>query len=177
MKKALDEHYSKMFDSSGMVTNEAIDYATREIAMNLDSPGVEGLSSIIRQYPVLKPFLMFPRTSMNILDMANKHSPYSLFVKEYNEIAYKPLSSFTVDEVQTILTKRGLPVDDNMMDTFNTLRAEVRGRKAIGTITMMAAGAMFVNGGLRGNGHYDEQRNKVRQELGWKPRTFKGCGS
>ena len=174
MKKALDEHYSKMFDSSGMVTNEAIDYATREIAMNLDSPGVEGLSSIIRQYPVLKPFLMFPRTSMNILDMANKHSPYSLFVKEYNEIAYKPLSSFTVDEVQTILTKRGLPVDDNMMDTFNTLRAEVRGRKAIGTITMMAAGAMFVNGGLRGNGHYDEQRNKVRQELGWKPRTFKG---
>jgi len=174
MKKALDDQYNEMFDSSGMITNKAVDYASREIAMNLDSPAVDGLSRLINQYPAMKPFLMFPRTSVNILDMANKHSPISIFAKEYNEIAYKPLSNFTVDEVQEILTKRGLPVDDNMMDTFNTLRAEIRGRKAVGTITMMAASAMFLNGGLRGNGHYDKERNRVRQELGWKPRTFKG---
>lgn len=174
MKKALDDQYNEMFDSSGMITNKAVDYASREIAMNLDSPGVEGLSSIIARYPAMKPFLMFPRTSVNILDMANKHSPISIFAKEYNEIAYKPLSNFTIDEVQEILTKRGLPVDDNMMDTFNTLRAEIRGRKAVGTITMMTAAGLFMNGGLRGNGHYDKERNKVRQELGWKPRTYKG---
>lgn len=174
MKKALDDQYNEMFDSSGMITNKAVDYASREIAMNLDNAAVDGLSRIIDRYPAMKPFLMFPRTSMNILDMANKHSPISLFVKEYNEIAYKPLSNFTVDEVESILTKRGLPVDENMMDTFNTLRAEVRGRKAVGTITMMTASAMFLNGGLRGNGHYDKERNRVRQELGWKPRTYKG---
>jgi len=142
--------------------------------MNLDSPAVDGLSKLISQYPAMKPFLMFPRTSVNILDMANKHSPISIFAKEYNEIAYKPLSNFTIDEVQEILTKRGLPVDENMMDTFNTLRAEIRGRKAVGTITMMAAAGMFLNGGLRGNGHFDKERNRVRQELGWKPRTYKG---
>ena len=174
MKKALDDQYNEMFDSSGMITNKAVDYASREIAMNLDSPAVDGLSRLIDQYPAMKPFLMFPRTSVNILDMANKHSPISIFAKEYNEIAYKPLSNFTVDEVESILTKRGLPVDENMMDTFNTLRAEVRGRKAVGTITMMTASAMFLNGGLRGNGHYDKERNRVRQELGWKPRTYKG---
>ena len=174
IKKALDDQYNEMFDSSGMITNKAVDYASREIAMNLDSPAVDGLSRLIDQYPAMKPFLMFPRTSVNILDMANKHSPISIFAKEYNEIAYKPLSNFTVDEVESILTKRGLPVDENMMDTFNTLRAEVRGRKAVGTITMMTAGAMFLNGGLRGNGHYDKERNRVRQELGWKPRTYKG---
>jgi len=174
MKKALDDQYNEMFDSSGMITNKAVDYASREIAMNLDSPAVDGLSRLINQYPAMKPFLMFPRTSVNILDMANKHSPISIFAKEYNEIAYKPLSNFTVDEVESILTKRGLPVDENMMDTFNTLRAEVRGRKAVGTITMMTASAMFLNGGLRGNGHYDKERNRVRQELGWKPRTYKG---
>ena len=174
MKKALDDHYNKMFDSTGMITNEAVDYASREIAMNLDHPAVDGLSRLINQYPAMKPFLMFPRTSVNILDMANKHSPYSVFAKEYNEIAYKPLSNFTIDEIESILTKRGLPVDENMMDTFATLRAEVRGRKAIGTITMMTAGAMFLNGGLRGNGHYDKERQKVRGELGWKPRTYKG---
>jgi hypothetical protein len=174
IKKALDDQYNEMFDSSGMITNKAVDYASREIAMNLDSPAVDGLSRLIDQYPAMKPFLMFPRTSVNILDMANKHSPISIFAKEYNEIAYKPLSNFTVDEVESILTKRGLPVDENMMDTFSTLRAEVRGRKAVGTITMMTAGAMFLNGGLRGNGHYDKERNRVRQELGWKPRTYKG---
>jgi len=174
MKKALDDQYNEMFDSTGMITNKAVDYASREIAMNLDSPAVDGLSNLINQYPAMKPFLMFPRTSVNILDMANKHSPWSFFAKEYNEIAYKPLSNFTVDEVQEILTKRGLPVDENMMDTFNTLRAEVRGRKAIGTITMFAAGAMFLNGNLRGSGHFDKERNRVRQELGWKPRTYKG---
>jgi hypothetical protein len=174
MKKALDDQYNEMFDSTGMITNKAVDYASREIAMNLDSPAVDGLSNLINQYPAMKPFLMFPRTSVNILDMANKHSPISIFAKEYNEIAYKPLSNFTVDEVQEILTKRGLPVDENMMDTFNTLRAEVRGRKAIGTITMFAASAMFLNGNLRGSGHYDKERNRVRQELGWKPRTYKG---
>ena len=174
MKKALDDQYNKMFDSTGMITNEAIDYASREIAMSLDSPGVDGFSRLITRYPAMKPFLMFPRTSMNIVDMANKHSPYSLFVKEYNEIAYKPLSNFTIDEVESILTSRGLPVDDNMMDTFATLRAEVRGRKAVGTLTMMTAAGLFLNGGLRGNGHYDKERNRVRQELGWKPRTYKG---
>jgi len=174
MKKALDDQYNEMFDSSGMITNKAVDYASREIAMNLDSSAVDGLSRLINQYPAMKPFLMFPRTSVNILDMANKHSPISIFAKEYNEIAYKPLSNFTIDEVESILTKRGLPVDENMMDTFNTLRAEVRGRKAVGTITMMTASAMFLNGGLRGNGHYDKERNRVRQELGWKPRTYKG---
>jgi hypothetical protein len=174
IKKALDDQYNEMFDSTGMITNKAVDYASREIAMNLDSPAVDGLSRLIEQYPAMKPFLMFPRTSVNILDMANKHSPISIFAKEYNEIAYKPLSNFTIDEVESILTKRGLPVDENMMDTFNTLRAEVRGRKAVGTITMMTAAGMFLNGGLRGNGHYDKERNRVRQELGWKPRTYKG---
>jgi len=176
MKKALDDHYNKMFDSTGMITNEAVDYASREIAMNLDHPAVDGLSRLINQYPAMKPFLMFPRTSVNILDMANKHSPYSVFAKEYNQIAYKPLSNFTGDEIKEILETRGIKVasDEEMMDQFATLRAEVRGRKAIGTITMMTAGAMFLNGGLRGNGHYDKERNRVRQELGWKPRTYKG---
>jgi hypothetical protein len=176
MKKALDDHYNKMFDSTGMITNEAVDYASREIAMNLDHPAVDGLSRLINQYPAMKPFLMFPRTSVNILDMANKHSPISIFAKEYNQIAYKPLSNFTGDEIKEILETRGIKVasDEEMMDQFATLRAEVRGRKAIGTITMMTAGAMFLNGGLRGNGHYDKERNRVRQELGWKPRTYKG---
>lgn len=173
LQAALNEQYNMMFDSTGMITNKAVDYASREIAMNLDSPAVSALSSFISQYPAIKPFLMFPRTSANMLAMTNKHSPYSLFAAEYNKLAVKPLSAFTQDEIIEILTSKGLPVDGNIMQTFNTLRAEVRGRKAIGTIAISSAVGLFLNNSLHGNGHYDKERQKVRQELGWKPRTYK----
>lgn len=173
LQAALDEQYRELFDSTGMITDKAVDYASREIAMNLDGPAVSALSSFISRFPAIKPFLMFPRTSANMLSMANKHSPISLFADDYNRIAYKPLNAFTQDEIVEILTAKGLPVDENIVQTFNTLRAEIRGRKAIGTITMMSAAGLFLNDSLRGNGHYDKERQKVRQELGWKPRTYR----
>lgn len=172
MRAALDEHYNMMFDSTGMITDEAVDYASREIAMNLDNPAVSALSTFINRYPAIKPFLMFPRTSVNILAMANKHSPWSAFAEEYNKLA-RPGNNFTTDEVIEILQSKGLPIDENIEQTFNTLRAEIRGRKAIGTLTIMSGVGMFLNGNLRGNGHYDKERQKVRQELGWKPRSYK----
>ena len=170
MRKAVQDHYNEMFDKSGMITDKAVDYASREIALNLDNPGVDAISAFIARYPAIKPFMMFPRTSANIISMANKHSPISIFASEYNKLA-RPFSTFTRDEVTEILTSKGMAVTE---ENFNALRAEVRGRKAIGTITMMSASAMFLNGHLRGNGHYDKERQRVRGELGWKPRTYKG---
>ena len=174
LKAANDQVYSEMFDSTGMIKDKAVDYASREIAMNLDNPAVDALSSFIKQYPVMKPFMMFPTTSVNMISMANKHSPISIFANEYNKIAFKPRNAFSQDEVVEILTSKGLPVDENIEQTFNTLRAEIRGRKAIGTITIMSAVGLFLNDSLRGNGHYDKERQKVRTQLGWKPRTYRG---
>jgi hypothetical protein len=174
LKAANEEIYKSMFDSTGMIKDEAVDYASREISMNLDNPAASALSGVISKFPVLKPFFMFPRTSMNIIAMTDKHSPVSLFAQEYNKIAFKPLSAFSQDEIVDILTAKGLPVDENIAQTFHTLRAEIRGRKAIGTITIGAAVGMFLNDNLRGNGHFDKERQKVRQELGWKPRSYRG---
>ena len=33
---------------------------------------------------------------------------------------------------------------------------------------------MFAGDRLHGNGIFDKQRQKVRRELGWKPRSYKG---
>lgn len=170
MRKAAQEHYEEMFDSTGMITDRAVDHASREIALNLDTPFINSFSKWIEQFPAMKPFLMFPRTSGNMISMANKHSPYSLFAAEYNKLA-RPFSTFSQEEVTEILTSKGLAVTE---ENFNALRAEVRGRKAIGTITMMSASAMFLNGSLRGNGHYDKERQRVRTELNWKARSYKG---
>lgn len=171
IKQALNDQYDLMFDKSGMITDKAVEYASREVAMNLDNPAVDAISQFIKRYPAIKPFMMFPTTSANIISMANKHSPWSLFAKEYNDLAYRNFNSFTADEISEILTVKGLPVSE---DAFRTLQAEVRGRKAIGTMTVAVASGLFINDSLRGNGHYDKERQKTRQELGWKPRTYKG---
>jgi len=175
IRKALDDQYNEMFDSTGMIKDSAVEYASREIAMNLDNPAVDAMSAFIARYPVVKPFMMFPRTSANIISMANKHSPISLFAKEVNDLAFKSFEDFTPQQMRGILETRGVKVtDDTLVPEFRRLQAEIRGRKAIGTFSMTLAAGLFMNGGLRGNGHYDKERQRVRQEMNWKPRTYQG---
>ena len=165
-----------MFDKSGMITNKAVDHASREIALNLDNEAVNAIGKFISHHAYLKPFLMFPRTSANMISITNKYAPWSIFMKDYNKLAYGRLDSFTTDEVRNILQSKGIEWTNNPeldMQAFSNLRAEVRGRKAIGTATIMGAGLMFTQDRLRGNGHYDKERQRVRQDLGWKKRTFK----
>jgi len=175
MRKALDDQYNEMFDATGMINDSAVEYASREIAMNLDNPAVDAMSAFIARYPMVKPFMMFPRTSANIIGMANKHAPISIFAKEVNDLAFKSFEDFTPQQMRGILETRGIKVtDQTLVPEFRRLQAEIRGRKAIGTFSMTLAAGLFLNGGLRGNGHYDKERQRVRQEMNWKPRTYQG---
>lgn len=173
-KQASDEIYSKMFDSKGMINDDAVDYASREMALNLDSPGADALGAMINRLPALKPFMLFPRTSANVVGIADTFAPWSVFQQDINKLAYKKLDEFTTDEVVQILKTRGLPVDENIEQTFKTLRAEMLGRKAIGTVSMILGAGLFLNDRLHGNGHFDKQRQRARRELGWQPRSIKG---
>lgn len=181
--KALDEAgaqairkevYDKMFDETGKVTDEAVSFASKEIAMNMDTPAVNALGDMLSRAPGLKPFLMFPKTSLNVMRFTDTHSPFSMFVRDYNKIAYKPRHAFTRQEIQEILQSKGIPVDEFADQRFDTLRAEIRGRKAIGTLAVLGAGALFTAGRLRGTGHFDTQTNSVRREANYKPRTYMG---
>ena len=170
LKRISDNLYNDMFDSTGMITDEAVEYASREIALNLDNPAVKSISGFIDRNKFMKPFLMFPRTSANMITMTNKFSPISLFLEDYNKLAL-PGQKFTADEIQRILKSKGLPVTE---EAFNNLRAEIRGRKAIGTATIMGASWLFMNDRLHGNGHFDKERQRVRRQLNWQPRSYKG---
>ena len=173
VKFIADEIYKEMFDKNGVITDKAVDFASREISLNLNTPGVKALSALIDKAPAIRPFMMFPKTSINMMRFTDTHSPFSLFVRDYNDIAFKPKSLFTESEIEDILTTRGIPVDEFAESSFDALRAEIKGRKAIGTLSIFAAGSMFMNDRLRGNGHFDKQTQNVRRELGWKPRTYK----
>lgn len=176
LRQAENDVYREMFDQNDMITDKAVDFASREIAMNLDTLGSEALSSTLKQLPILRPFMMFPRTSMNMIAMVDKFSPVSLFLRDYNEIAnpLKPTDAFTKDEIEKILVRKGIPVDMYAKARFDMLRAETLGRKAIGTVLVSTAGFMFMQDRLTGDGFFDKERQKTREGLGWKPRSYKG---
>ena len=173
LKKISDGVYDEMFDNNGFITDKAVEYASREIAMNLDNKAVDSLSQWIRRAPALKPFLMFPKTSMNLLAFSGSHNPLGVIINDLN--AFKqPFEQMDQLKVQELLSSRGIPIDENMEAAYSTIRAELKGRKAIGTLSVLGAGWLFTSDRLRGNGIYDKERQKVRQEHGWKPRTYKG---
>ena len=68
-----------MFDSNGMITDTGVEYASKEIAMNLDNPAVDSLNVLIKKIPLLRPFLMFPKTATNMMAFTASHSPAGLF--------------------------------------------------------------------------------------------------
>ena len=166
--------YDQMFDDKGFISDKAVEYASREIAMNQDNAAVNSLSQLIQRAPVLKPFLMFPKTSMNMLAFTGSHNPLGLFIKDLNAFKHsinEGVSEVTVDK---LLTARGIPLDENKFIAYETIRAELKGRKAIGTLSVLGAVALFTGDRLHGNGLYDKTRQRTRRELGWKPRSYKG---
>ena len=178
IREVSDNIYKEMFDSNGMITDKAVDYINSEIALNLDSDLVKGLNTLLARYPVIKPFFLFPRTSANILETMGKYSPGGIFAREYQDLwgpfGRRKLNSFSLDEIRGILEKRGIPFDEQALVNFRQIRAEVKGKVALGTIMTTAASWATLNGRVRGNGHYDRSRQRVRRAVGWKPKTIQG---
>ena len=174
LKKISDGVYDEMFDDKGFISDKAVEYASREIAMNLDNKSVSALSDLIKRAPILKPFLMFPKTSMNMLAFSGSHNPLGLFVKDMNAFKHPFDVALTSGaKVEELLGARGIPFDENAKSAYETIRAELKGRKAIGTLSVMGAVGLFTGDNIRGNGLYDKTRQKTRREAGWKPRTVR----
>jgi len=174
LKQISDGVYDQMFDSRGFITDKAVEYASREIAMNLDNKAVNSLSDLIRRAPFLKPFLMFPKTSMNMLAFSGSHNPLGVFINDLNAFKHSVAEGVSEAKIDELLSARGIPLDENKFVAYETIRAELKGRKAIGALTVLGAGALFTTDRLHGNGIYDKTRQKVRRESGWKPRHYKG---
>jgi len=181
VKPIADKYYKQMFDESGMITDDAVKYATSEMALNLDTPLAGTVSSLVEAFPGLRPFLMFPTTGMNMIDMGGKYGPWQPFQRDVNELAYVPLNDLLVNEerVNELLRARNYDVD-NMdtiakQNTITDLKYTTRGRKAIGLMATTAAVNLVINDRIRGDGLYDRTAQKSREKnSNWKKRTIKG---
>ena len=181
LQQATKEIYETFFDANDMISNQTIDSITSEIALNADSPLVDGLNNFVTRYPAVRPFIMFPRTTANIIDAFGKWSPAGILSQDYQRMfgpsGNRPIDSFSIDEIKSILQDKGRIFDENFMETFTMLRHEVKGKAAIGSFFATSAFFAAMNDRCTGNGHYDPARQRVRIKNGWKPKSCKVPGT
>jgi len=165
--------YSKLFDDTGLITDEAVKITGGEIALNLDNAATDAVSSLIRRAPILRPFLLFTKTPLNELALAASYNPLGLFVKDMNAFR-EPFENMPYQEVEQLLAARGIEVDPiSVRAKYNELRADIKGRKAMGALMVSGATYMALNDNITGNGLYDKQKQALRREVGWKPRSVR----
>ena len=158
-----------------IISDDAVRRASGEIAMNLDNSLNSGLSEIIRHVPAAKPFLLFTKTPINMMGFAASHSPMGLFIDEVNQFG-RSFDQIPADQAKKLLKTRGIPFDENAEIAYNAIRAEMKGRKAIGTLAVMSAIGLMMNDSLTGNGFFDRQKQQLRRSVDWKPRSIKVNG-
>lgn len=174
VEKIQKKAYDGMFDKNGMITDKGVEYASKEIAMNLDGELVDSLNYMIKKVPAFRPFLMFPKTSANMISFTATHTPALGFLKDLDKFG-KNFDEMSQTDVIRALTERGIDVKNvDLESTYNTIKSELKGRKAIGFTMVSGAAMMFTADRLHGNGIYDPTRQKTRQQLNWKPRSYKG---
>tara|TARA_Y100001973_G_scaffold28773_1_gene43316 strand:+ start:1392 stop:5396 length:4005 start_codon:yes stop_codon:yes gene_type:complete len=180
-KKAVNEVYESWFDGNDMLKNEAVDKITQEIALNADSPVVEGMNNFIKRFPAARTFIWFPRTTANVIDTFGKWSPAGILSADYQKmwgpLGMKKIDQFSMDEITEILQSKGKPVDEFAMETFEMLRAEIKGKAALGSLMVTMAGFAAVGDRCTGNGHYDKAVQRQRVRSGWKPKSCKVPGT
>lgn len=179
-KKASDklskEVYSAMFDDNDNITDNAVRYASNEIAMALDNPANDALSNLIRTAPILKPFLLFTKTPLNMATYFGSHNPVGLFIDKVNAFD-KEFFEMSGQEVEQLLSSRGIDYTmENIESVYTTTRAELKGRKAIGTLAVMSAVGLFMSDNLTGDGLYDKEKQRLRRDANWQPRSIRVPG-
>jgi hypothetical protein len=165
--------YNKMFDDTGLITDEAVKNTAGEIALNLDNKATNAVSSLIRMAPIFKPFLLFTKTPLNELALAASYNPLGVFVKDMNAFR-EPFENMPYQEVEQLLAARGIEVDPMTVRVkYNEIRADLKGRKAMGALMVSGATFMVLNDNLTGNGLYDKQKQALRRDADWKPRSIR----
>ena len=191
IQEASNAIYEGFRGSDGLLKNATVDSINSEIALNADSPIVDSLNNLIKDTPILRAYLSFPRTTANVIDTFKRWSPAGILSSDYEMlwgkhwmggnqflgVGRRAESSFSPEEIIDILQKKGRSIDGNFMEEFRRLRYEVKGKAAIG----FWATAMTINAAISdrctGNGHYDKARQRVRFRNGWKPRVCKVPGT
>ena len=167
---------SKMFDETGLIRDEVVQRTAGEISMNLDNVATDALSTMIKRAPILRPFLLFTKTPLNELRMAATYTPLGMFMKDVRAFAM-PFEDMPGEEVARLLSQRGIEVNPaTARAKYNEIRADVMGRQAFGALAVSGAVGLTMNGMMTGNGLYNKQKQALRRDADWQPRSIRVPG-
>jgi len=167
------KHYANMFDKNGLIKDAAVKHSAGELALNLDAPVSDFISNATNQFPVLKSLFMFPRTGINAVRLGVSYLPIAA-IPGTGKIADTLLAK-TDDEIAAALGKHGIKGNDpDRMLIFENLKAEYKGRMAMGGMITAAAFAYAMGGNIHGNGPVNAgERKKLRDNGFFFPKTIK----
>ena len=181
VKPIADKYYKQMFGDNGLLKDEAVKYANSELALNLDTPLAQGVGDLIKTVPGMRPFLMFPTTGMNMIDMMGKYGPWTPFQRDVNELAYTKLDDLLGNEERIDQLLKARNIDIESMDTIAKqnkiadLKYVARGRKAIGSLAVTGTVGLIMNDRITGDGLYDKETQMSRvKNSKWQKRSIKG---
>ena len=181
VKPIADKYYKQMFGDNGLLKDEAVKYANSEMALNLDTPLAAGVGDLVQLLPGLRPFLMFPTTGMNIIDVMGKYGPWTPFQRDVNELAYTKLDNLLGNEERIDQLLKARNIDIESMDAvakqnkIADLKYMTRGRKAIGALAVTGAVNLIMTDRITGDGLYDKESQMARQKnSNWQKRSIKG---
>jgi hypothetical protein len=167
------EIYSRAFDSTGLITDDAVKFASKELTLNLDNEMVAGLENFMQKVPVAKSIFMFPRTGLNGLEMAWSYNPLSSMGLAVGRVR-RAFKAQTPDEIMAALKEHGIKVESSEAEqAFKALKSEYVGRQLMGSAVVMGAGLMALSGNLTGNGPQDGAERKRMQDMGAKFNSIK----
>jgi len=163
-----EEFKNMVFNPDGSLKDEIAQWAADEAAMTLDMPNmVSKFDEAFRSSPWLRPFLLFPKTQWNSIELLGKHTPIlNRLIQEVSEVKNLPLGS-------PQLKKYGI----NTVEDHLAQQALIRGREAVGFGVVSLASVLVLSGNLTGNGPRDPELRKFWiQHLNWSPRSIKIAG-
>lgn len=160
LKAASDRIYKEMFDQDGIIRDEIVDFQTKEIAMSLDHPVSQAVTGLVNTMPILKPFIMFPRTTTNMLGNGFRYTPLMMLHKDFR-IAVNPTKA-TKEQITEFMAARGITTF-SQADWLDAA-AETRGRVASGAIALFAANQLLLQGGLTGSPPADKERRRAMEK-------------
>jgi len=171
-------HYEKMFDKNGVLTDEAAKFASGEIALNLDSVTSKKIDDVVNSYPVLKSFLMFPRTGINGIKYGLSGVPFIIPGKVRRTVM---ANLNDADTIKQVLAEHGIPYEGNQyaLAQFKQLKEEYIGRWALSSLTF--SGILyyaFSGDNVRGVGPQDFKELKyLKENFDWQPTSVRIPGT
>lgn len=135
-KRYLNEYSKKIDPNNGeILDNDLLEYVQRATFQNDPGSAVGKIALALGEIPLLKIFVPFVRTPINILNYTAEHTPMLNRASENYRVV--------------------------MEGSDELLKAEMRGREAIGKATILSVGMLSMSGLITGNGPTDLEQRKI----------------